>query len=69
MRNQPARRVAIVGGLRTPFCRAHGAYAECSNQDMLSAVLAALVVKYDLHGVKIDDVSAGAVIKHSRVRL
>ena len=66
MRNQPARRVAIVGGLRTPFCRAHGAYAECSNQDMLSAVLAALVVKYDLHGVKIDDVSAGAVIKHSR---
>jgi acetyl-CoA C-acetyltransferase len=66
MRNQPARRVAIVGGLRTPFCRAHGAYAECSNQDMLSAVLAALVVKYDLHGVKVDDVSAGAVIKHSR---
>ena len=66
MRNQPARRVAIVGGLRTPFCRAHGPYAECSNQDMLSAVLAALVVKYDLHGVKIDDVSAGAVIKHSR---
>lgn len=66
MRNQPARRVAIVGGLRTPFCRAHSAYAECSNQDMLSAVLAALVVKYDLHGVKIDDVSAGAVIKHSR---
>lgn len=66
MRNQPARRVAIVGGLRTPFCRAHGAYAGCSNQDMLSAVLAALVVKYDLHGVKIDDVSAGAVIKHSR---
>ena len=66
MRNQPARRVAIVGGLRTPFCRAHGAYAECSNQDMLSAVLAALVVKYDLHGAKIDDVSAGAVIKHSR---
>ncbi len=66
MRNQPARRVAIVGGLRTPFCRAHSAYAECSNQDMLSAVLAGLVVKYDLHGVKIDDVSAGAVIKHSR---
>lgn len=66
MRNQPARRVAIVGGLRTPFCRAHSAYAACSNQDMLSAVLAALVVKYDLHGVKIDDVSAGAVIKHSR---
>jgi len=66
MRNQPARRVAIVGGLRTPFCRAHSAYRECSNQDMLSAVLAALVVKYELHGVKLGDVGAGAVIKHSR---
>jgi len=66
MRNQAARRVAIVGGLRTPFCRAHGPYAECSNQDMLSAVLAALVVKYDLHGQRLGDVAAGAVIKHSR---
>jgi len=66
MRNQPARRVAIVGGLRTPFCRAHGAYARCSNQDMLSAVLSALVVKYDLHGQRLGDVAAGAVIKHSR---
>jgi len=66
MRNQPARRVAIIGGLRTPFCRAHGPYAQCSNQDMLSATLAALVVKYDLHGARLGDVSAGAVIKHSR---
>jgi acetyl-CoA C-acetyltransferase len=66
MRNQAARRVAIVGGLRTPFSRAHGAYAQCSNQDMLTAVLAALVVKYDLHGQRLGDVAAGAVIKHSR---
>jgi len=66
MRNQPARRVAIVGGLRTPFCRAHGAYAQCSNQDMLSAVLSAMVVKYSLHGQRLGDVAAGAVIKHSR---
>jgi acetyl-CoA C-acetyltransferase len=66
MRNQPARRVAIVGGLRTPFCRAHGPYAQCSNQDMLTATLAALVAKYDLHGQRLGDVSAGAVIKHSR---
>jgi acetyl-CoA C-acetyltransferase len=66
MRNQAARRVAIVGGLRTPFSRAHGAYAQCSNQDMLTAVLAGLVVKYDLHGQRLGDVAAGAVIKHSR---
>ena len=31
------RRVAIVGGIRIPFARAMGAYAECSNQDMLVA--------------------------------
>ena len=29
------RRVAIVGGVRIPFARAMGAYADCSNQDML----------------------------------
>ncbi|HEX9875902.1 MAG TPA: acetyl-CoA C-acetyltransferase [Gammaproteobacteria bacterium] len=63
---QPARRVAIIGGLRTPFCRAHGAYRNSSNQDMLTAVLSALVVKYDLDRVKLGDVAAGAVIKHSR---
>jgi acetyl-CoA C-acetyltransferase len=37
------RRVAIVGGLRIPFARSMGAYAEASNQEMLTATLAALV--------------------------
>ena len=45
-----AKRVAIVGGLRIPFCRAHTAYAKSSNQDMMTATLAALVEKYDLKG-------------------
>ena len=30
------RRVAIVGGLRIPFARSMGAYAEASNQEMLT---------------------------------
>ena len=60
------RRVAIVGGLRIPFCRAHSKYARLSNQDMLTAVLRGLVDKYQLNGVLLGDVSAGAVIKHSR---
>ena len=46
MRNQSARRVAIVGGLRIPFCRSHTNYRHCSNQDMLTAVLKALVDRY-----------------------
>ncbi len=66
MRNQPARRVAIVGGVRIPFCRAHTAYARCSNQEMMTAVLRALVARYALEGQTLGDVSLGAVIKHSR---
>src|SRR5690606_15034520 len=66
MRNQPARRVAILGGIRIPFCRAHTAYRECSNLDMMSAVLRGLVERYGLNGEQLGDVSLGAVIKHSR---
>jgi len=60
------RRVAIVGGTRIPFARAMGAYAECSNQDMLTAALRALVQKYSLNGERLGDVAAGAVLKHPR---
>jgi acetyl-CoA C-acetyltransferase len=60
------RRVAILGGARIPFARANTAYAEASNQDMLTAALKNLVDKYSLKGEKIGEVAAGAVIKHSR---
>ncbi len=60
------RRVAIVGGLRIPFARAYTAYAAASNQDMLTAVLRALVERYRLQGERLGDVAAGAVIKHTR---
>jgi acetyl-CoA C-acetyltransferase len=61
-----ARRVAVIGGMRIPFCRAHTAYARCSNQDMMTAVLQALVARYGLTGQRLGEVSLGAVIKHSR---
>jgi acetyl-CoA C-acetyltransferase len=60
------RRVAIVGGLRIPFARAHGAYASVGNQDMLTAALKAVVDRYALQGQVLGDVAAGAVMKHSR---
>src|SRR5262245_40767960 len=66
MLGSKARRVAVVGGIRIPFCRAHTAYARCSNQDMMTAVLQALVARYKLTGERLGDVSLGAVIKHSR---
>ena len=62
--SQP-RRVAVIGGARIPFARAHGAYANVGNQEMLTASLKAVVDKYGLKGVRLGDVVAGAVIKHS----
>ncbi len=60
------RRVAIVGGVRIPFARAHGAYAAVGNQDMLTETFRALVERFRLGGERLGDVIAGAVIKHSR---
>jgi len=65
MANIP-RRVAILGGARIPFARANSAYAEASNQDMLTAAFGFLVDKYSLKNEKLGEVAAGAVIKHSR---
>jgi acetyl-CoA C-acetyltransferase len=61
-----SRRVAVVGGIRIPFCRANTTYSRSSNQDMMTAVLRALVERYGLTGQRLGDVSLGAVIKHSR---
>ena len=60
------RRVAIVGGLRIPFARAYTAYASATNQDLLTAVLRAVVERFKLQGERLGDVAAGAVIKHTK---
>jgi acetyl-CoA C-acetyltransferase len=60
------RRVAIVGGARIPFARAHTAYANVGNQDMLTATFRTIVERYKLQGERLGDVAAGAVLKHSR---
>src|SRR5882724_4966142 len=59
------RRVAIVGGVRIPFVRGNGAYARVGNQEMLTASLRGVVDRYGLQGQRLDDVAAGAVMKHS----
>ena len=59
------RRVAIIGGLRIPFARGNGSYAQVGNQDMLTAVLRGIVERYGLQGQCLGDVAAGAVMKHS----
>src|ERR1035437_8596188 len=60
------RRVAILGGNRIPFARSNTVYSQASNQEMLTATLQGLVDRFNLHGERLGDVAAGAVMKHSR---
>ncbi|WP_275628505.1 acetyl-CoA C-acetyltransferase [Pseudomonas sp. 273] len=60
------RRVAIVGGNRIPFARSNTVYATASNQEMLTSALDGLIERYNLHGERLGEVVAGAVLKHSR---
>lgn len=66
MANQEIRRAVIVGGNRIPFARSNKEYSNESNQDMLTAAIEGLVARFGLAGEEIGEVSAGAVLKHSR---
>ncbi|MFT4255393.1 MAG: acetyl-CoA C-acetyltransferase [Pseudoxanthomonas sp.] len=62
----PATRpVAILGGVRIPFCRQNTAYADVGNLGMSVRTLGALVERFGLHGRQLGEVAMGAVIKHS----
>jgi acetyl-CoA C-acetyltransferase len=61
-----ARRAAVVGGQRIPFARSNSAYAQASNQDMLTTALDSLVAHFGLDGERLGEFAAGAVLKHSR---
>ncbi|WP_337160397.1 acetyl-CoA C-acetyltransferase [Pseudomonas putida] len=60
------RRVAILGANRLPFSRSNGIYAKASNQAMLTAALEGLIERCHLHGLRLGEVAAGAVVKHAR---
>ena len=66
MTHSTARRIAIIGGARIPFCRSNSLYGEQTNQDMLTAALEGVVQRYGLAGELIDEVVAGAVTTHSK---
>ena len=44
------RRVAVIGGNRIPFARSNTAYADASNQEMLTAAIDGLVEPFGLAG-------------------
>ncbi|HRI78061.1 MAG TPA: acetyl-CoA C-acetyltransferase [Cyclobacteriaceae bacterium] len=58
-RNQ---RVAVIGGLRIPFVRSFKEYSRTTNQEMLTAVVQAIVKKYHLMGERLGEVALGAVM-------
>ncbi len=64
--DQTLRRVAVIGGVRIPFCRSNTLYADKSNLEMLIGVLDGLVDRYNLKGVHIDEAIGGAVVSHSK---
>ena len=66
MAGTTTRNVAVVGGLRIPFARSNGAYADATNQEMLTAALDGLVERFELAGERLGEVVAGAVLKHPR---
>ena len=59
-------RVAVLGGNRTPFARSNTAYADASNQELLTAAIDGLVDRFGLHDERLGEVVAGAVLKHAR---
>lgn len=56
------RRVAIVGGLRTPFMKAGSKYRDLSTLDLGAAVTNELLHRSNLEPTAVDEVIAGAVV-------
>ena len=59
------RKVAIVGGVRTPFVKSMSHYSGKSNKDLVTAALRELVKKFNLENKILGDVALGAVMKNA----
>ncbi len=60
-----ARKVAILGGSRIPFCRSGTGYKDVGNYELMTTALKGLVDKFGLKGQRLGDVSLGAVLNQS----
>lgn len=60
-----ARRAAILGGVRIPFCRNNTVYFDVGNLGLSIKTLGAVVEKFGLQGEILGEVAMGAVLKHS----
>ncbi len=66
MAGDTLRRVAVIGGVRIPFCRSNTAYGDLTNLDMMVTVLNGMVERYGLEDVHIDEVVGGSVVTHAK---
>ena len=58
------RKVAILGGVRTPFVKSLTSYKQVTNKELLTETLHQLVKKYQLEGELLGDVISGSVMLH-----
>ncbi|UYL09025.1 acetyl-CoA C-acetyltransferase [Bdellovibrio sp. SKB1291214] len=65
MKTKQMRPIAILAGSRTPFTKSQTTYVRTSNQELMTAVLQDLVNKTNIRGVRVGDVSTGAVMKNA----
>lgn len=59
------RKVAVIGGTRTPFVRSFTHYSRTTTQELMTETLQNLASKFNLKGKKIGDVGLGAVMLNS----
>lgn len=66
MSTKSCRPVAILGGVRTPFCRSNTSYQDLTNLDLMGTALGGLVANYKLANKHIGEVVGGSVVTHSK---
>ena len=64
--SQNLKSAVVCGGARIPFVRSSTAYADATDQDMLTRALQGVVDKFSLHGQILGDVACGAVVRHPK---
>jgi acetyl-CoA C-acetyltransferase len=62
--SKTVKKVAILGGVRTPFVKSLGSYKDVTNKELLTETLKQLVDKYHLEGKLLGDVISGSVMLH-----
>jgi len=61
------RPVAVLGGIRLPFCRIGTAYHDLSTLDLLIENMKVIVERFDLKGQRLGEVALGTVFYHPSV--